>query len=327
MLNKLLNLFLENDQALKKAFIWEQNLIKKNAAFQLAVRNQQIDIERIKDMIDYMKEKTSAFSYFRHCLFPIAALLSTQRNGQQLFDLTIQYYEDLKEEKFRRSTYLPYVAFFLASEVQPTEAAKTIEKAAQMYKIMKENNYWLTSDDDYMLAVLLAHSGIEPSHAANEMTECYRYLNERGIWKGNALQTMSHILGLSNEPVYKKCDRLLEYQQLLKDEKIKLDSYSRSLLAVLSIVDSNVNSTVHKITETDRALSSIKGFGNWSLGRGSRNMFSVALTLSEDVQKVTAETLQATVQNSIQSLLLAQQAVMIAGIAAATASSNSSSSD
>jgi len=326
-MDTLLNLFLENDNELKKTFIWEQSIVKKNAAFQLAVNNQRIDIGQIKEMIDYMKENTSSFSYFRQCLFPIATLMTTHKNGHQLFDLTIQYYENLKEEKFKRSPFLPYIAFFLASEVQPTEAGKTIEKAAQIYKVMKEKNFWLTSDDDYMLAVLLAHSDIDPSYAANEMTECYRYLNERGIRKGNVLQTMSHILVLSKEPVYKKCDRLLEYQQLLNKEKIKLDSYSRSLLAVLSIVDSNVQSTVNKIVKTDSILASTKGFGNWSLGRGGRNMFSIALTLSEDMQKVTADTLQATVQNSIQSLLLAQQTIMTVGIAATIASSDASSSD
>lgn len=324
-MDTLLNLFLENDRELKKAFRWEQNIVKKNAAFQMAVNNQRVDIRQIKEMIDYMKENTSSFSYFRHCLFPLATLMIAQKNGHQLFDLTVQYYENLKEEEFNRSPFLPYVAFFLASEVQPTEAGKTIEKAAQIYKVMKEKNFWLTSDDDYMLAVLLAHSDINPTHAANEMTECYRYLNERGIRKGNALQTMSHILVLSKEPVYKKCDRLLEYQQLLHEEKIKLDSYSRSLLAVLSIVESNVQATVNKIAKTDSTLASTKGFGNWSLGRGGRNMFSIALTLSEDMPKVTIDTLQATVQNSIQSLLLAQQAVMMAGIVAATTSTSASS--
>lgn len=321
----LLDLFVENDKELKKAFKWEQNLVKKNAAFQLAVNNQQANIQHIKEMVAYMKDTTSGFSYFRQSLFPIAVLLTTKKNSKELFDLTVKNYEQLKEAKFRRSTYLPYVALFLATEVQPSDVEKTIDKAAQMYKHMKENNYWLTSDDDYMMAILLAHSNINPAKAADEMAECYRYLNERGIRKGNTLQAMSHILVLSSEPVYKKCDRLLQFQQQLKEEKIKLDMYSRSLLAILAIVDSNVNVTIDKIVQMDHTLASMDGFGNWSLGRGSRNMFSVALIASEDLQHVSQEMVQATVQNSIQSLLLAQQTAMVGAVAAASTSASSSS--
>ena len=64
LMDTLLNLFLENDRELKKAFRWEQNIVKKNAAFQMAVNNQRVDIRQIKEMIDYMKENTSSFSYF-----------------------------------------------------------------------------------------------------------------------------------------------------------------------------------------------------------------------------------------------------------------------
>ncbi|MBD3108159.1 DUF4003 family protein [Bacillus sp. AGMB 02131] len=298
--------------------------MKKNAALQLAIKNQRVNLTEIKDMVDYMKKSTSAFSYFRHSLFPIAALLTTYNDSRQLFDQTVHYYDRLKEH-FRRSSYLPYVALFLAAESKPEKADHTIETAAHFYKLMKERHFWLTSDDDYMFAVLLANNNLEPTHAVDEMTECYRYLNERGIRKGNALQAMSHILVLSDEPVYKKCDRLLEYEQLLKAEKIKLDMYSRSLLAVLTIVEQNVHATVSKIVETDSTLASQKGFGNWSFGRSARNMFSIAVTVSEDLQNTQAETIQATIQNNIQSLLLAQQAAMTAGVAAAASSSNSSS--
>ena len=323
-INNLLTLFLENDRELKNGFMWEQSIVKKNAALQLAIKNRHVNLTDIKDMVDYMKKSTSAFSYFRHSLFPIAALLTTYKNSRQLFDMTVHYYDRLKEH-FRRSPYLPYVALFLASESKPEEADETIEKAAHFYKLMKERHFWLTSDDDYMFAVILANNHLEPSLAVDEMTECYRYLNERGIRNGNALQSMSHILLLSDEPVYKKCDRLLDYEQLLKTEKIKLDTYSRSLLAVLTIVEHDVQATVNKIVTTDNMLASRKGFGNWSLGRSARNMFSVAVTVSEDLQKTQAETIQATIQNNIQSLLLAQQAAMTAGVAAAAASSNSSS--
>ena len=323
-MNTLMTLFLENDRELKNGFMWEQSIVKKNVAFQLANKNQRIHLNEVKAMVDYMKKNTSAFSYFRQSLFPIAALLTTHKDSRQIFDLTVQYYDRLKEH-FRRSPYLPYVAFFLASETKPAEADQTIEKAAQFYKLMKEKHFWLTSDDDYMFAVLLANSDTDISHIVHEMTECYLYLNERGIRKGNALQTMSHILSLSDESVYKKCDRLLEFEQLLKNEKIKLDPYTRSLLAILSIVENDVQAAVNKIVATDNTLASQSGFGNWSLGRAGRNMFSIALTISDDLQKPQADTLQATIQNSIQSLLLAQQTAMTASIAVTSASSNSSS--
>ncbi|WP_042349454.1 DUF4003 family protein [Bacillus massiliigorillae] len=327
MVAETIKLFIDNDRQMKQSFKWENHLIRKFGAFQLALNNQTVDVKQVKEMKEYMKMQTSSFSYFRSTnLFPIATALTSNEKPQQYFDQTVYYYEELKKEGFKRSVYLPYAAYFLATQLQPSEVPKTIEKAQQCYQMMKENHYWLTSDDDYMLAIILAYSHDDIAAAVEEMEACYSYLNERGISKGNALQTMSHLLTLSSERISQKCDRLLHYASELKKNKIKLDSYSQPILALLAMIDSNSEEVIRVIVETDQELASQDGFGNWSLGRASRNMFSVALVSYCSIQNSSQSAIKAAVQNSIQSVLLAQQVVMVSAIAASTAASNSSSS-
>lgn len=327
MIDATIKLFIENDQQMKQNFKWENHLIRKFGAFQLALNNQAVDVKQVKEMKEYMKLQTSSFSYFRSTnLFPIATALTSNEKPQQLFDQTVYYYEELKKAGFKRSVYLPYTAYFLATQLQPMEVSKTIEKAMQCFQLMKKNHYWLTSDDDYMLAIILAYSHDDIEAAVEEMEACYKYLNERGISKGNALQTMSHLLTLSSDSVSEKCDRLLRYANELKKNKVKLDSYSQPILALLALLESGGEEVIHTIVETDQELASKDGFGNWSLGKASRNMFSVALVTYCRIQNGSQPAIKAAVQNSIQSVLLAQQVVMIAAISASTAASSSSSS-
>ena len=280
-------------------------------------------------MMAFIKKETSVFSYFRTSLLIIAASLSSRDDGEGTFKRTTAIYEELKEAGFSSTQYLPYAAHFLASEVDGRETRDIIDRGSEIYKVMKENNYWLTSADDHMMAILLAHSGVDPSSASVEMGEIYRYLNDGGIRKGNALQSMSHLLLMSSEPVYKKADRLLKFREGLKEADIKLDSYSQNLAAVLALVEDEdkVDKTVGWIRETSEYLANVNGFGNWTLGKGARNMISIALVMAEDLDSLSADSVHTTVQNSIQSILLAQQAVMIGAISAAAVSSSSSGSN
>lgn len=322
-MDTILQLFIENDQKMKKSFKWENHLVRKYGALQLAFHKQAVQIDHVKEMMEYIKKHTSALSYFRgNNLFSLATALTIHSNEVPIFDQTLKYYEDLKRNGFKRSMYLPYVALFLATELQSSNVQTTIDRALTFHQVMKKNHYWLTSDDDYMLATILAHSHSDITKATQEMEECYSYLNKNGINKSNALQTMSHILTLSESSVHEKCDRLLQYETLLKEQKIKLDSYSRSLLAILAILDHHVEEVVNQIVLTDNKLSSYDGFGNWSLGKSSRNMFSVALVSAPYYQNGSQFTLHTTLQNSIQSILLAQQSMMVGTIAATTAATS-----
>ncbi|MGM9926298.1 MAG: DUF4003 family protein [Bacillus sp. (in: firmicutes)] len=323
----MMDIFVRNDQAIKESFKWENQLIRKFSAFQLALAGQEVDRGQVKAMKEYIKQKTSAFSYFRsHNLFPIAVSLTSEEQPEHVFDQTVQYYEELKEAGFRRSMYLPYAAYFLASHVPQDEVKLTVEKALNCHQLMKQEHFWLTSDDDYMLAFILAYSHDDMEKAVHDSEECYDYLNRNGMGKGNTLQTIGYLLSLSKQRAADKCDCLLWYIDELKQHKIKLDSYSRPLLALLATVEEDRDEIVKGIIGTDKELASKDGFGRWSLGRASRNMFSVALVLSQYLQNGSQASISATIQNSIQSVLLAQQAAMVGAIAASTAASSSSSS-
>ncbi|WP_019241205.1 DUF4003 family protein [Bacillus massilioanorexius] len=326
-MNTMLDLFLENEKQIKKAFRFENQLVQKFAALQIALQNQTVDIEKAKEMMEYVKKETSAFSYFRsNNLLPISIALSLHSNGFEVFQLTQKYYEDLKKAGFKRSHNLPFMAYFLATEVDNNDVSMIIERALDFYQKMKEEHVWLTSSEDYMNALILAHSHSDVSLAIHEIEKCYDYLNNQGLRKGNTLQAISHLLSLSNDSHSNKCDRLLQYEALLKENKISLNSYSKTLLGILAILEVQPESIVNEMMKVDDQLSKQKGFGNFSLGKANRSLFTIAIVSAPYLRAESAQTLNSTIQNSIQSIILAEQAAIIASISAATAASNSGSS-
>ena len=321
-----IQLLLKNEQAIKEAFRWENRLVQKFGALQWALECKPVDVKKVRETMDCMKQQTSVLSHFRNNNLFLIASAVTMEGSISLFDETLACYDRLKQRGFKRSVYLPYVAYFLATNVAPADVTATMDRALLFYKKMKEEHYWLTSKEDHMMAMILAHSHQDVEATIQEAEACYTYLNERGISKGNALQTMSHLLTLSPDAVSVKCDRLLAIEQALKANKIKLQSYSRSLVAILALLDVEVEPLVQQIAQMDRELSQQKGFGNFILGRSNRALFSVSLVSAPYLHPSDQQPLNATLQNSLQSILLAQQAAMIAAMSAAAASSAAASS-
>ena len=85
-------LFIDNEQQIKKAFKWENHLVQKFAALQFTLNNQTADTTKLKTIVDYMKRQTSAFSYFRSNQLLIASKISLHSNTSVLED-TLNYYE------------------------------------------------------------------------------------------------------------------------------------------------------------------------------------------------------------------------------------------
>ena len=315
-------LFIDNEQQIKKAFKWENHLVQKFAALQFTLNNQTADTTKLKTIVDYMKRQTSAFSYFRSNQLLIASKISLHSNTSVLED-TLNYYERLKQHGFKRSQYLPYVAYFLASEVSSSNINNVIERALFFYQKMKEEHYWLTSDEDYVLAMILAHYHTDVLAAISNAEQCYQYLNKHGMYKGNALQSISHLLTLSPEPVIEKCERLLLIEQSLKNKKIVLQTFTRPLLALLALLRVDTNTLVNQIVETEEMLQNVKGFRNFSLSKNNRLLFCISLVSTHYMQN-EVQMLNATLQNSIQSIILAEQISMISVITAVSVSSSSS---
>ena len=90
----------------------------------------------------------------------------------------------LKGIGFKYSTYLPTALYALSSVYEGDDVAGYAEKAMGIYKEMKQSHPFLTSGDDYALAILLAGT----DHSPDVLEDYYQALNGRGFAKSNGLQ-------------------------------------------------------------------------------------------------------------------------------------------
>ena len=107
--------FIENYQQIKKLKgSWSMGMIQYSCALSLAMRNQDVNIEKIEKNMEIIKNNTGIFSNFRgYSMYYIATLLSTKDNAESEFKEIMDIFQLLKEKRFWNDAYLPFVAITL----------------------------------------------------------------------------------------------------------------------------------------------------------------------------------------------------------------------
>ena len=190
------------------------------------------------------------------------------------------------------------------------------KKAMSIYKEMKIDHPFLTGGDDYALSILLA----ETKHGSSELEEYYRKLNQNGFYKGNGLQMLSHILSISKNQVdydVKRCEKIYEY---LKENKMKIGTTYYPALGILTLLEIDESKLLKESFEISMYLKSQKRY-KW-LGKGMNVMIAAAIMASEYIYEKSNDTvIDAAMSVSVQVIIAAEQAAMIAAITASTANS------
>lgn len=112
-----------------------------------------------------------------------------------------------------------------------------------------------------MLAAVLACSPLDVEKTALEMENCYKLLNEAGLYKGNELQNLTHILSLGEEEAAIKCEKAIKIQSLLKASSCKLRYQGLSSLGVLALVSDRPEQIASEVIEVYAYLYEQEGYG------------------------------------------------------------------
>ena len=259
------------------------------------------------------------FSPFRgYCLFPISGLLNLNKDcPMDEFDRILENYSVMKSAGFKQTTYLPVALYTLSMVYQGSDCSGYAEKAVDVYKEMRSNHPFLTSGDDYALAVLLANERSK----LDRIEEYYHGLKSSGFSVSNGLQMMSHILAFSDESVASVVDRCVEIGKTLKANKLKVYSDYYPAIAIMALIGSD--SYTQDLVEVAKYLKTQKQ-AKW-LGKGIVVMLASAIVATVVSGKADDEKIIATLNVSVQTIIAAQQAAMIAAVSVAAASSAASS--
>ncbi len=327
VLKQKTDLMVENFYELKSSFKWDTNLVKHFAAMVYATKDRKVNTDKLHEIKKYIKDETKWTSYFRGTNeFILATLISLEDNYMSFFKDTSELYERMVQNGLKRSTQLPLAAYTIVKETTREEWNEKLNRMKDFYSKMKENHFWLTSADDYVFAAVLSSTDLNVSDTSKNMEYCYNYLNREGFYKGNDLQTLSHILSIGEEGVDEKCSKAVSLYKKLKEKDCKLQYSGLATLGLLALVASDVNKITDEIKEVYDYIYSKESYGFWSLDKSMRNILAATIVSDFYVDEIKRGVLQVALGNSISAIIIAQQQAAVAAACAASAAAASSAS-
>ncbi|HWO98330.1 MAG TPA: DUF4003 domain-containing protein [Bacillus sp. (in: firmicutes)] len=287
-----------------------------------AVNGQSFNLKRFLDLSHYIKDQVSVFSTLKsYQRFTTAAMLDVRfEQPREKFHEFIHLYEEMVEGGFGRGTFTYIAALVMLSNTpNRRDRQECIKKSLAVYKGMKAEHLFLTSSSDYPLAVLLAKAEGDVDELINHIELFYKKLNDNGFRKGNDLQFLSHILSLDHgteaDLLVERCTRLFD---AFKQSGSKPKAMHYPVVGLLALIDDGVNE-IETIRQTVDELNSEKEF-KWH--KDLNFMMAVHLFMSEKTKDSTL--LEAGIYTTLETLIQAQQAAMIATVAGTTDAADSS---
>ncbi|MCF7757914.1 DUF4003 domain-containing protein [Paenibacillus xylanexedens] len=320
-------LFVSNTQIIKKSFKWQHAMMHRLAALLYAAENKTADGEAIRQSHELIKQNTKLFSAFRgNSAISIAAMLSLTTDEETRLADTLHVYDLMKEIKFRNSDYLVIAAYQIATQTSPDQFQPTVERAKSFYDGMKAEHRFLTGQDDYIFAAMLALSDLEVDTGVARMEQLYGELKPE-FSSRNSVQALTQVLVLG-EDIPDAGARVIALNEAFRKRDLRMDkTYTLPSLGILSLLPSDRDSLVDEVAETNDWLRTQKGFGAWSIDKQELLLFSSALVAIQHVEDLRNGVLTTTISTSITNIIIAQQAAMAAAATASAAAASSSSSN
>lgn len=325
-LNTLCENFIFNRNTIKSTFSWESAYLYPVCAAIFTDERQLADTATMLNCRDILKNEVGFFSNFRGIgKLAMISMMAVDKEPEEKLKKSLEVYS-LMKEYFFSSQYLPLASMILTNLVQPEEYFNIAQRTRIIYDLMKSEHPFLTSSEDSVFAMLLATSKLTNEQIVKETECCFRILKSY-FFSGNAVQSLSHVLALSEgEPEY-KCQKTLELFNDLKLHGRKYGTtYELATLGVLATIEADSNSIINDIIEVDDFLSIQKGYGLFGIDKKQRLMHAGMLVTSDYKNEKNSLVINSSAIGATMSLIAAQQAAMVAAVAASSAAATTAAS-
>lgn len=284
------------------------------------VNKKPFDLKRFTELSEYIKDSVGMFSTLKsHLRFTVAAMLDIRfEDPKDKYNEFIDLYEKLVAGGFQRSTFT-YISALIILTQDPigSDHTSSIERSLDIYKGMKDKHYFLTSYSDYPLAVLLAERDGSIDELMDHVEYFYDKLHEGPFYKGNDLQFLSHILSLNREENADiLIDRCITMFDAFKQHGISRKMMFYPMMGLLSMLE-NGSGELKNVLEMKAHLDSDKLF-KWQ--KDMNFIMAVNFIMSDKLEN--SSLLETGIFTTIEAIIQAQQAAMIAAISASAAASS-----
>ncbi len=309
---------------MRSKFRWQasdQRILMMAASFYI-VKGSPFVLKDYSDLADYIKNKSPLFSPMRsHQRFTTAAML-IQRfdHPHEKFETLTHLYDKLVRGGFKKGTFTYISALVMMSDDNKERSHQAlIQRSLEVHKGMKEHHPFLTSKNDYPLSVLLAQLDEEIEPIMDQVEHFYRQLDQNGFRKGNDLQFLSHILtmdkGSSADSLITRC---LELSDQCRRRKIKIKPMHYPEIGLLAITHATAKD-LDQVEAIQGELNQAKWF-KWQ--KDMNTIMAVNFVIRE---KMDNQMLEAGIYTTMETIIQAQQAAMVAAMAGGVAVTANSS--
>ena len=307
------DLFIENRDTLKRVFKMESSSMYPVAANILTGRQIPITEDTLRACRDLLKERVGAFSNFRGTVrMAVISMLAVSLEPEEKLRAMLENY-DLLKRHFHGSEYLALVALLLTNTHSPRPMEEIVARGRAIYDKMKREHPFLTGGEDSVFAVLMAFSDKDDEALIADMEDCYQKLRPT-FGRGDGVQTVSHVLAMTQGATLDKCSRFLAlFDGLRRAGRRYGRQYELAVLAALSVLPMGIDDAIADMLAVDEFLSHQKGYGVFSIDKKTRLMHAAMLTSHGYVPDERAE---AAIMSSTVAMIAAQQAAMCAAVTA-----------
>ena len=273
------NLFFENKDLIQKTYRWEDSRMTMLAANIATGAGKLLDAGKLKESEKLLKENAGIFSDFRQNLKTVIIVkMALSADAEAYFKGVEQVYDLLNKGHLFGSEQRVLAALAIYENCGTENAEKVVAKTTQIYEYMKKEHPILTSDEDLPMAALLALSEKEPEELAEEMERCYKAMEDLSR-SNNAVQSLSHVMTLDQQPTETKAEKIRAIFNGLQDSGIKYGKgFELAALGILPMTGLETDTIVEDIAAVDELLKTQKGFkGLLGLGKTECLMYSALL--------------------------------------------------
>lgn len=270
----------------------------------------------LKKQVGFFSPLNSSYSFI------IAAILDAQYNDPEAkFQELDTIYNKLVDAGFKKDVFTYLCALIVLNEETPTFSVEDYaDRALSLHSLMKKAHPFITSKSDYPLAMLLSRENGAPIQIIDRVENVYGMWASKGCRKGNDLQFLSHILSLQDtqplEDLYETYARIENYFSKI-GMKIKPAYYTQFAILSLLEADERKLAQIHDIAAYFNKHKAFK----WKQQTNFATTVNIVMNYSMEHEDILKTSLYTTLDMVIQ----AQQAAMVAVIASTAA--NASSSD
>ncbi|MCA0984356.1 DUF4003 domain-containing protein [Halobacillus yeomjeoni] len=300
---------------LRKENRWTDKKILMMTASVYVTSEKVFDIHRYEKLCDAIKSEAGLFSYLKSPLrYSVAAMLDLRFDDSlAAFHNMMKVYDSMIENGFNRSpfTYLAAAAM-LREDLDGPEMENKVRRAVAIHKSMKQEHPFLTSQDDYPLAALLAEREEEIETVIDQVEYFYRSLDRNGFSKSNELQFLSHMLSLDETHTADELvERTIHAADMMKKSSIRFKRMLYPEAGLLALIG-DADRTINEWEDFKTALDQESSF-RWHKDLNGK----VAANIIVSSRLQDSDTFQTGLFTSLETLLQAQQVAVYAGTMAA----------